>query len=323
MRGASSGRENMVRPLWHRLPVVEFGIRAGAALVLGLAIIRLSTTPAAARDAAQLPPLTVPPTAVHLTGKMVLAAMVTPDLVSVERFYANLFGWSFTNAYLGQTLFGEASLAGRTVAAIAQRPMAAGSRPAWRSFLSTADVEQSVGVAVAHGATVLVPPHDLARLGRDALLMDPQGAVFGLLAATGGDPPDAAAVPGTWIWSSLVTTAPVADADFYRAVLGYEVFPSPDPREADHLVLASGTFARAGVNPIPTSHAVSHPRWISFVRVADIGRAAAEVRRLGGAVLVAPHQDLHGGTIALVADPQGALFGLLQWSEDETVGDPK
>ena len=296
---------------------------SGAALALGLAVTGSGATSAAARDAAQLPPLTATPTAVHLTGKMVLATMVTPDLVAAERFYAGLFGWRFTNAYLGRTLFGDASLAGRTVAAIAQRPMAAGGRPAWRSFLSTADVDRSVDAAVAHGATVLVPPHDLARLGRDALLRDPQGAVFGLLAAAGGDPPDMAAVPGAWIWSSLVTTDPVTDAGFYRTLLGYDVFPSPDPREADHLVLASGTFARASVNPIPASHAVSHPRWISFVRVADIGRTTADVTRLGGTVLVAPHQDPHGGTIALMADPQGALFGLLQWSEDQDVGDPK
>ncbi len=274
-------------------------------------------------QAADLPALVPAPTAAHLTGKMVFAALVTPDLIPAERFYSSLFGWQFTNAYLGRTLYGQASLGGRTVAAIAQKPMDPAQRPAWRSFLSTDTLAASVDTAVAHGASVLVAPHELANIGHDALLRDPQGAVFGMLASASGDPPDVAALPGEWIWSSLVTTEPSADAAFYKAVLGYDVFPSADPQQASHLVLASGSYARASVNPLPEAQAVSHPRWISYVRVADIAAAAASVTRLGGTVVVAPHEDRQGGTIALATDPEGALFGLLQWSDDDGSGDAK
>ena len=296
---------------------LDHGMRVGIAAALVAAAGSCMTGTARAQAAASLPALTPAPTAAHLTGKMVFAALVTPDLISAERFYSSLFGWRFTNAYLGRTLYGQASFAGRTVAAIAQKPMEPAGRPAWRSFLSTDTLSASVDAAVAHGASVLVSPHELANIGRDALLRDPQGAVFGLLTSASGDPPDMAALPGEWIWSSLVTTDPSADATFYRTVLGYDLFPSPDARQAGHLILASGSYARASVNPLPTTHAVSRPRWISYVRVADLDAAAAAVTRLGGTVVVPPHEDSQGGAIALAADPQGALFGLLQWSDDD------
>ena len=301
----------------------RIGWRIGVALAFGAAAGWSTAVTARAQTPADLPALTPAPTAAHLVGKMVFGALVTPDLIPAERFYSSLFGWRFTNAYLGRTLYGQASLDGRTVAAIVQRPMAAGQRPAWRSFLSTADMTQTLDAAVAHGASVLVAPHELANIGRDAVLIDPQGAVFGMLSSAGGDPPDVAAQPGEWIWSSLVTNDPQAEAAFYRAVFSYDVFPSPDPKQASHLILASGSYSRASVNPLPTTHTVSHPRWISYVRVANLATAVSDVTQLGGTVVVPPHQDSQGGTIALAADPRGALFGLLQWSDDDDTGDAK
>jgi predicted enzyme related to lactoylglutathione lyase len=259
---------------------------------------------------------------------MIFAALLTPDLVGAEKFYTDLFGWQFQNAYVGERLIGQASFNGRTVAAIVQKQMPPGERPAWRSFLSTADVDGSVGLATQHGATVLVKPHDLANIGRDALLADPQGAIFGLLTSSSGDPADVAAAPGEWIWSTLVAPDPAADAAFYKAVLGYETYTGSDSADLGHVTLASKDFARASVNPIPTDHPVAHPRWISYVRVSDTAAAISHATALGAHVVVPAHDDPNGGSVALIADPAGALFGLLQWQDDPagdaaTVGDAK
>ncbi len=43
----------------------------------------------------------------------------------------------------------------------------------------------------------------------------------------------------------------------------------------------------------------------------------AKVVALGGRILVEPRLDRHGGKVAIVADPLGAVFGLLEWPEDE------
>ena len=54
------------------------------------------------------------------------------------------------------------------------------------------------------------------------------------------------------------------------------------------------------------------------MRVADAVAASAKVQELGGRVLVTPRVDRHGGKIAVVADPQGAPFGLLEWTDTES-----
>ena len=54
------------------------------------------------------------------------------------------------------------------------------------------------------------------------------------------------------------------------------------------------------------------------MRVDDAVATAARVTALGGHVVLPPHPDRHGGKIALVADPGGALFGLLEWSTTAT-----
>ena len=42
--------------------------------------------------------------------------------------------------------------------------------------------------------------------------------MFALFASGAGDPPDQLAAPGTWIWSSLITTDPDADAHIQNAL---------------------------------------------------------------------------------------------------------
>jgi hypothetical protein len=44
----------------------------------------------------------------------------------------------------------------------------------------------------------------------------------------------------------------------------------------------------------------------------------AKVVALGGRVLVEPRIDRHGGKVAVVADPFGAPFGLLEWTDADS-----
>ena len=121
---------------------------------------------------------------------------------------------------------------------------------------------------------------------------------------------------GDWIWSSLITRDPDTDAAFYQTLFGYEVYDLPgEAGDAQHFMLASGGYSRASVNPLPLTRPEIRPHWLNYVRVDDAAATAAKVVALGGRVLVEPRIDRQGGKIALVADPQGAPFGLLEWAD--------
>jgi len=284
-------------------------------LILGIAW-------AAARVAtsSELPPLVQPATQDHHVGKVVWADLVTPDLDGARRFYAGLFGWTFRDVRAGDKNFVVALLDGRPVAGLVQRPVPTGERrqPAWLTFISVLDVGEAEKTALAHGGKVLSPPRAYPKRGRQAILADPQGAVFAVLQSSSGDPADVLASPGDWIWSSLITRDANAGAAFYQAIFGYEVFELASDDGSEHHLLATDGYARASANSLPTNVSGLHTHWLNFVRVVSTNDAVAKAVALGGRVLIEPHLDRHGGMVAIVADPSGAPFGMLEWSDSES-----
>ena len=53
----------------------------------------------------------------------------------------------------------------------------------WMTVFSVADADESVAKASDLGGTVVSPPEDLEGIGRFALLTDPQGVYFGIIAS--------------------------------------------------------------------------------------------------------------------------------------------
>ena len=268
----------------------------------------------------ELPPLLQPASTEHHAGKVIWVDLVTPDLTAAKKFYGGLFGWTFRDIHTGSVDYAVAYLDGRPVGGLFHRiaPVGEHRQPAWLTFIAVADVDAAKQTAIAQGAKVLAEPHTYPARGRQAVFADPQGAVFAVLASSSGDPPDFLAAPGEWIWSSLIARDPGADAAFYQALFGYEVFESPTEDGGEHLILSTDDYARASANGLPDIAAHHHPHWLNFVRVVDTDKMTAKVGQLGGRVLVEPRLDRHGGKVSVVADTSGAPFGLLEWPETQT-----
>ena len=294
---------------------------SAAALVAALiAALPFAAWPTRATAAArsELPAIADASSVEHHPGKVIWADLITPDLAAAKRFYGALFGWTFRDLSIGNSDYAVATLGGHPVAGILEKsiPPNEHRQPAWLTFIAVRNLEQARSAARSQGAKILAPPKTYADRGAQAVFSDPQGAVFAALASTSGDGPDYLAAPGEWIWSSLLTEDPSRSAAFYKSVFGYEVFDLPSADGAQHVILAADDYARAGIHSLPPGH--RHPHWIGFVRVADASRSAAQAVALGGRILVEPHEDRHGGQVAVVADPAGAPIGLMEWSDQYT-----
>ena len=296
-----------------------------AVLCLLATLVTGQPVPSAKAAPHELPAIVEPASDEHHPGKVIFLELVTPDIAGAKQFYGRLLGWTFRDIAADGTAYAEASLDGRAVAGLVQRPMPPGQQhqPAWLGFFAVEDVDAAVKVALERRAKLLLPAHSFPNRGREAVLADPQGAVFAVLASSSGDPPDFLAAPGEWIWSSLITTDPDTDAAFYQALFGYEVFELPAGPGAQHLLFASQNYARASDNSVPPQAPDLPPHWLNYLRVEDATKMAAQAVALGGRVLVEPHLDRQGGKLAVVADPQGAPFGLLEWPEGENEAVPK
>jgi predicted enzyme related to lactoylglutathione lyase len=301
--------------------------RAGRFLAHGLGALLLQAACAATGLAAQdqLPPLVEPASAERHVGKVIWVDLVTPDLDGAKKFYSGLFGWTFRDTHAGRRDYAVAFLDGLPVAGLFLRPVKAGEQkqPAWLTFIAVRDVEAAKKTALEHGARVVSEPRNYPQRGRQAILADPEGAVFAVLASSSGDPADFLAAPGEWIWSSLIVKDPNAEAAFYQTLFGYDVFDLPNDDDVDHVILSTDDYARASVNAFHHDPARRRPHWLNFVRVVDAVDGAARVVALGGRVLVEPHLDRQGAKVAIVADPTGAPFGLMEWSDTDGKEEPK
>jgi len=301
--------------------------RFNYALPIGLSSLLLSVFSILNAGAAsfELPPLNSPVGAEHHIGKVIWADLVTPDLAAAEHFYAGLFGWTFQTIHTGDSEYAVALVNGRPVGGLFQKPIRAGEhqQSAWLTFIAVRDVETAKKAALSGGAKVLSDSRNYPARGRQAVLSDPQGATFAILASSSGDTPDFLAAPGEWIWSSLLVKDPDTEVAFYQNVFSYDAFDLASDDGLQHVILSSDDFARASVNSLPADSARRRAHWLNFVRVDSAADTVAKVVQAGGRVLVEPHVDRHGGQVAVVADPAGAPFGLMEWTNSDSKAEPK
>lgn len=272
--------------------------------------------PALALDS-ELPALNSPSSNEHHPGKMIWADLVTPDLAAAEKFYGGLFGWTFQPIKSGH--YAVAMLDGRPVGGMLEKALPSGKaqQPAWLTFLAAGDVDALKRSALAHGAKLLADDRSYPLRGRQCVLADPEGAVFALLASSSGDPPDYLPAVGEWIWTSLHAKDAGAEAAFYQQLFNYDVFEAPSDDGQVHLILSGDNFARVSANDLAQGSARRHSHWLNFVRVDNAAQTVARAVALGGRVLVEPREDRHGGMLAVIADPAGAPFGVMEWSDSD------
>ncbi|HTH98029.1 MAG TPA: VOC family protein, partial [Stellaceae bacterium] len=113
---------------------------------------------------------------------------------------------------------------------------------------------------------------------------------------------------GKFFWYDIMTADTRAAADFYQAVLGWNVEDSGVPGQ-EYRLFKVGDRPVAGLMPIPdTIKDSARPVWLGYVQVDDVDRAVADIMMAGGQVH-RPPTDVPGVLrFAVVADPQGAVF---------------
>jgi predicted enzyme related to lactoylglutathione lyase len=282
-----------------------------ASLALVALLCHASTSVAA--DSKSLPPLSAVKGSPPLPGKFVWADLVTHDISAAAKFYSELFGWTFRD-------FGGYWVAQndeRPLAGLMQRPKPtdASARPRWFGYVSVSSVSKAEDAVRKAGGKVLAPPQKFPKRGEQAVFLDPEGAMFGVVKSSSGDPEDFLASPGDWIWAQLLSRDGRKAAEFYRTIGGYEIVENTTPGALSEFVLTSKGYARATVRTLPAGMDQVKPNWLPFVRVKSIGDSLALAKKLGGSVLLEPTAELLQGKVAVIADPTGAAIGVLEWSE--------
>lgn len=236
-----------------------------------------------------------------------------PDFAAAEAFYRDLLGWEIPEQANSAQLGGyrRAQLGGRDVAG-ASPTMQDGQPCEWNTYVSVTDADATMAKVRDAGGTVVVEPLDVMGMGKMAIFTDPTGAACGVWEP--GDFVGAELVNevGAFGWNELGTRDPAAAIDFYGAVFGWSAEKDDSSAMGSYYMWMEGESARGGLfdmngHEIPDEAPSS---WLVYFNVADVDSAVATTKAAGGTVINGPF-DITAGRIAVLTDPAGATFSVI------------
>jgi predicted enzyme related to lactoylglutathione lyase len=123
-----------------------------------------------------------------VVGTLCWSELATTDRVKAREFYTAVFGWGAKISQMGPVEYTE-WMAGEMPAGGMLEMTAEwdGAPPYWMPYFLVADCDASAEKAAELGGQVVVPPMDVPKVGRFAVLCDPQGAYFSVFHPTAGE----------------------------------------------------------------------------------------------------------------------------------------
>ncbi len=251
----------------------------------------------------------------HKPGAFCWFELATTDLLAAKRFYTSLFDWNVNDYPMGPgDVYSMFQLQGREVAAaytIRPEQQAQGIPPHWMLYVAVDSADESARRAGELGATVYAAPFDVSEYGRMAVIADPTGAAFSVWQAKQHQGIGIAGENGTVCWADLSTPEADKAKQFYSGLFGWKITHAEnDP--SGYLHIKNGEDFIGGIPPAAFRNPNVPPHWLIYFLVADCDTASKKAGELGSEYLLPPYSMPNVGRMAILKDPQGAVFALFQ-----------
>jgi predicted enzyme related to lactoylglutathione lyase len=245
----------------------------------------------------------------NTTGRFVWYELMTTDPKAAVAFYGEVVGWK-TQPFEGSDYLmwvaGQGPLGG--VMTLPEPAKKMGAPPHWMGHVEVADVDKTVARVRELGGQVHVPPSDIPKVGRFAVIADPQGASISLFKPEGPMTAHDVEKHGEVCWHELYTTDYKAAFAFYHDIVGWEHI-------GDHDMGPMGTYLLYGRNGKQMGGMMNKAPGMPtafgyYIQVDDLKAAFGRAQKLGAKVLNGPIEVPGGAHVVMLVDPQGAAFSL-------------
>jgi len=238
--------------------------------------------------------------------------LVTPDVEGAKSFYADLFGWEYTEGDSDSMPYTMAQRNGLPAAGIGEVPDGSAMPTVWSTYFAVDDVDATVAKITDAGGSIMMGPMEVEEAGRMAFATDPTGAIFGIWQA--GNHFGAAIVNehGALNWNELLSGDLDTALPFYAAVFGHTFETSPG-LIGPYTAVSAGDRVVAGamhkgIVEIPDS-------WSVYFAVDDATKAQETTTSRGGSIVYGPMDIPNVGIITGLVDPFGAHFTVIQLAQ--------
>ena len=240
----------------------------------------------------------------------------TTDVDNAKAFYSALFGWEYQdNPMDGGQVYSMAQINGSAACAMYSQQAEEsemGLPSHWKIYITVDDVDATAAKVPEFGGTLIMGPFDVFVAGRMCIAQDPSGGIIQFWQANEHIGAEVRDEHGAITWAELLTLDQAGAGKFYSELLGVMIDDSGMPTtEGDpyHVIAVDGEH-KAGIMKMPAKGVPPH--WEVYFAVDDAAKAVETATSLGGNVMFGPQDMGDIGTIAVLQDPQGAVFGINQ-----------
>lgn len=124
--------------------------------------------------------------------------------------------------------------------------------------------------------------------------------------------------PGTFCWPELATSDAGGAKEFYGALFGWTFSDTPMGDAGVYTTLKTEGRDAGALYQQGKEQAGMPPHWGTYVAVASADQAAVNAVALGAKQLMAPFDVMEAGRMAVLQDPQGAIFAV--WEAKKHIG---
>ena len=258
----------------------------------------------------------------HAPGSPCWVDLMAPDVDAAKQFYTAVFGWDADDQFDddGNHIYTMLTQDGKAVAGMGgQAPGMEGAPPIWNSYIAVEDPAATAEKVTAAGGTVMMPPMDVMSAGAMAIFADPTGAAFSVWKAGEHFGAERCNEPDTWSWNELMTRDIDAALAFYSQVFGWAYDPMDmGPGGTYHVIKGGENNGWGGLMAMPAEMPDMVPNhWAVYFTVTDIEATIGKVTAAGGQVANGPMEIPGVGTTAVIHDPSGGSFALMQPAPQE------
>jgi uncharacterized protein len=255
-------------------------------------------------------------------GRFLWYELMTTKPETAKTFYSKVVGWGARDASaagMPYAIFtaGDASIAGLTD--LPEDARRIGAEPRWIGYIGVNDVDAAVCLTKKLGGTVHAPAADITDVGRISVIADPQMATFAVVKRLNPAQHQLAVEgPGRVGWHELLANDAEKALAFYRELFGWQKAEAATDSMGTYQQFSARGQAIGGMCTKPPM--VFLPFWLYYFNVSGIKAAAQRVTDGGGQILEGPVDVPGGSTVARCADPQGAMFALMEKRKDKAIG---
>jgi predicted enzyme related to lactoylglutathione lyase len=236
---------------------------------------------------------------------------MTNDPAAAIAFYTSVIGWKTQpwDAHYTMITTAQGPIGG--VMKLPEEASKMGAPPSWSGYVQVDDASATVAAVKELGGRVHVEPQEIPKVGRFAVIADPQGAAISVIQPNEDMTPRDREKHGEICWHELLSSDAPAGLAFYEKLFGWKKHSEFDMGPMGKYLLfgkeegkdLGGMFTKSKDMPMP-------PAWIYYVRVDDLDASVERAKSKGGKLMNGPMEVPGGMRIAQLTDPQGAFFAL-------------